>query len=1342
MLRARNVSFASLLPIVGVLAAVAHGGDWPTWRHDARRSGASREELAAALHVRWVRQCPPLVPAWPDEPRMRFDVGYEPVVMGKTLFFGSPRNDSVTALDTETGRERWRFYAEGPVRLAPVAWRGKLYFACDDGCVYCLDAATGAQVWRFRGAPSARKVLGNGRLISVWPARGAPVVADGRLYFAAGIWPFEGIFIYALDAATGKVAWVNDGTGAMYIRQPHNSPAFAGVAPQGYLVAAGDRLLVPGGRSVPACLERATGRFLYYHLAATLGSGGYHVSASRQRFFFNAGGMFALADGSSVMRMAPDPVVDDSVVYASRPGHLAAYGLSRTTAARVSDSTGRAVQQWTVPKLWERRARGKVHIKAGERLFAGGRNVVRAINTARQGGGPRLSWEAQIEGTPSTMLAADGKLFVVTLEGRIYCFGPGPAPAAPAAVQHAKLDGPGRRDEWTRTAGDILKHTGVSEGYCLVLGVGTGRLAEELARQSKLHIIGVDPDPQRVQAARRRLDGLGLYGTRVAIHTGEPLAFGLPPCLASLIVSEDLQAAGLDQGTAFAEGIFRSLRPYGGVACLAIPRARRKAFARRVSAAGLAKAELTLRGRFALLRRVGALPGSADWTHQYADAANTCVSKDGRVRAPLGLLWFGGSSNAAILPRHGHGPSQHVVGGRLIIEGPNGLRATDVYTGRVLWDAKLPGIGKAYDQTTHQPGANAIGSNYVSAHDGIYVAYSASCLRLDPATGKGLDEFKLRVDPGADAGPAWGYLGVWQDLLVATISPETFRADVDFTRGEFRNNAHIRQLAEWLATLRGFELAQNRKGQELGQVVVRDLNRLLGEHALLAKLPPNRAARRRVAQLQADIEAHLARRPATAGNSAELRRLNRGLLARYNPLIPSKLVRVGAPNVWSGTASKCLIAVERYTGNMLWRRWATHSFGHNGLAVGGGKVFCIDKLPQGELSAMKRRGRTAEGGAQLLALDARSGKVLWATQRHVFGTWLGYSADHDVLLQATRPSRDMLPEPGRRMIAFRGSDGTVLWDRPHHYGGPCMLHGDTIITQGCAFSLLTGAEKTRAHPLTGVQIPWRFTRNYGCNTAIASTHLITFRSAAAGYYDLAADAGTANLGGFRSGCTPNLIAANGVLTAPDYTRTCTCSYQNQTSLAFVHVPEAETWTFNALKLGDHPIKRVGINFGAPGDRRAPNGTLWLDYPSVGGPSPDVTVRVEPASARAFRRHASRLHGPGLTWVGASGLEGATSISLTLAARAATPRPYTVRLTFAEPRDVGPGRRVFAVALQGQDVLRDFDIVRAAGGPRRVVVREFRGVRVSDMLTVTLKRSPDASGAPPLLCGLEALAEGW
>ena len=100
-----------------------------------------------------------------------------------------------------------------------------------------------------------------------------------------------------------------------------------------------------------------------------------------------------------------------------------------------------------------------------------------------------------------------------------------------------------------------------------------------------------------------------------------------------------------------------------------------------------------------------------------------------------------------------------------------------------------------------------------------------------------------------------------------------------------------------------------------------------------------------------------------------------------------------------------------------------------------------------------------------------------------------------------------------------------------------------------------------ADPLTGAAVEWAWSRNYGCNTPAASENLLTFRSGAAGYYDLCNDGGTGNLGGFRSSCTNNLIVADGVLNAPDYTRGCTCSYQNQASLALAPMPDAEMWTF-------------------------------------------------------------------------------------------------------------------------------------------------------------------------------------
>ena len=52
----------------------------------------------------------------------------------------------------------------------------------------------------------------------------------------------------------------------------------------------------------------------------------------------------------------------------------------------------------------------------------------------------------------------------------------------------------------------------------------------------------------------------------------------------------------------------------------------------------------------------GPLEGAGQWTHQYADPANTCCSTDNLVQGPLGMLWFR-DSDLQGPSRHGRGPA-------------------------------------------------------------------------------------------------------------------------------------------------------------------------------------------------------------------------------------------------------------------------------------------------------------------------------------------------------------------------------------------------------------------------------------------------------------------------------------------------------------------------------------------------------------------------------------------------------------------------------------------------------------------------------------------------------------
>jgi outer membrane protein assembly factor BamB len=264
----------SLSILVCFLTVLAWAEDWPQFRYDAGRTAASPHELPADLQLSWSRTLPTPKPAFPREIRLAYDASYEPVVLDRRMFVPSMVTDSVTALDTETGKQHWRFFTEGPVRFAPVAWQGKVYFVSDDGYLYCVDAATGTLRWKFRGLTQSkqpRKVIGHGRLVSLWPARGGPVLAEGVIYFAAGIWPSEGIFVHAVDARSGQAVWSNiDGGHIPQSNWDHGVGQTAGLTPQGYLAIIGKRLVVPCGTQLPAFLDIKTGQLQRY----TMGWGG------------------------------------------------------------------------------------------------------------------------------------------------------------------------------------------------------------------------------------------------------------------------------------------------------------------------------------------------------------------------------------------------------------------------------------------------------------------------------------------------------------------------------------------------------------------------------------------------------------------------------------------------------------------------------------------------------------------------------------------------------------------------------------------------------------------------------------------------------------------------------------------------------------------------------------------------------------------------------------------------------------------------------------------------------------------------------------------------------------
>ena len=125
------------------------------------------------------------------------------------------------------------------------------------------------------------------------------------------------------------------------------------------------------------------------------------------------------------------PVFAAGVMYDNQQG-IVAYDLADAKMEERNRSEVPAYRRddtypdkWTTTfrELWRLASDRKVHIKAGPHLYVGGAGVVEAIRIPPAGEEPRVVWQAPIEGTPHRLLAADGKLFVVTREGSLYAFG-------------------------------------------------------------------------------------------------------------------------------------------------------------------------------------------------------------------------------------------------------------------------------------------------------------------------------------------------------------------------------------------------------------------------------------------------------------------------------------------------------------------------------------------------------------------------------------------------------------------------------------------------------------------------------------------------------------------------------------------------------------------------------------------------------------------------------------------------------------------------------------------------------------------------------------------------------
>lgn len=983
-------------------------------------------------------------PAWPTRNRLRFDRAFQPIVAGGVLCFGSSADDKVYALDAATGEVRWTFTTDAPVRFAPVAWQDRLLVAGDDGYLYCLTLATGDLVWKRRGGPREDMLLGNERMISRWPARGGPVVAGDVVYYGAGIWPSEGIFLVALDPRTGEVLWRNDSSGGIEMDQPHGTArARSGISAQGYLAASGDALLVPTGRAVPAVLNRTDGTLDHFPLQMHQHAGGADVVVIDE-YYANSGSVYSIGDGQKIGSVGLATAVTPELVLHAVDNTLVALDRKNLTVrSEAVDRKGKkqqvtqlAASRWKIPlefdakpapplpKEWEAPAvrvdvtawtspslenQAAGLIVAGDEAIVGGRGRVSAVDIPTQ----TLAWSADVDGSALGLAVADGRLYVSTDRGFLYCFGetrdarPKREPLA-TSVRLVEAD-----PAALKAVDEILAASESKDGICVDLGCGAGALISELVRRTNFRIYAVDEDAANVERLRKMLDIAGLYGTRVTVHCGDPAKTPYADYCADLVVSG--RSLTEQPSEALLATANRLCRPWGGTVALGPM------------------------GGMVVSKR-GPLPDAGGWTHQNASAANTLCSNERLVRGPLEMLWY---RDTDFVPanRHGRAPAALVEDGRMFVEGLRGLRAQNLYNGRVLWEFAAPGILDAYHRE-HSIGAAWTGGNICLGPERVFLRNGKVCFVLDATSGEKLAEWKPPADPDGKSS-VWGYLAYDHGVVLGSIAREDYLVKCWSDRWD--------------------------TGEQF-------------------------------------------------------------------------------------TESTLLFALDAESGKLLWTFQPRHSIRHNAIAMGGGRVYLIDRpvASQDELgfvdppaSADKRRGvaaqaaeiaATAHPPGRLVALDQRTGQLQWESNEAIFGTLLIHSAEHDLVWMGYQAAHQAsrLSELGNRMAAFNGASGKRLWDVEAAYVDRPVLNGQTIYAPPGAWDLLTGKK-----------LPFVLQRSYGCGIVAGCRTMLVFRSATLGYVDLATSPETQNYGGIRPGCWIAAIPAGGVVLMPDAASWCTCSYLNQ-----------------------------------------------------------------------------------------------------------------------------------------------------------------------------------------------------
>jgi outer membrane protein assembly factor BamB len=287
-------------------------------------------------------------------------------------------------------------------------------------------------------------------------------------------------------------------------------------------------------------------------------------------------------------------------------------------------------------------------------------------------------------------------------------------------------------------------------GYALLLG-DDATLAIELARQTMLQSIVVEPDVAKAAATRTKLADAGIHGTRAVVHCAPLNQLPYASRSINLIVVQPSRC-GIEWSSDVGVEMARVCRPSGAVC---FPKTEDLQGAEEHLKSGT---RLTWYGGGWCRLGWRKLEQRGQWSHLYCDPSGKASSSE-TLRAPLQIQWFGRPGPKHMIDRHHRGMSPLVVDGRIFLPGNERLKGVDAYNGTILWDLTMPGFRRV---------AMMRDSGHLAAQENeVFAVIRNGCRVIDAASGRWLRTLALPESENA-CPKYWGYLAVIDDAVLGT----------------------------------------------------------------------------------------------------------------------------------------------------------------------------------------------------------------------------------------------------------------------------------------------------------------------------------------------------------------------------------------------------------------------------------------------------------------------------------------------------------------------------------------------------------------------------------------------